>query len=213
MRLLTEVKRDAILQAAAKVFQEEGFEAASMAGIAARIGGSKSTLYRYYNSKEDLFVAVSHQAAKKQILPNLEKLLASQHQDLPTLLRDFGEATLAVVTSETSIKTLRIIISESGRSDIGKLFFEAGPKVAMQLLADFFKDRMNAGVMRKSDPEVATRHLIALLDSETVFPLLMGARERLSNAELKDAVHRAIDTFLSGYSIGSATPSNVCSAS
>ncbi|WP_458131877.1 TetR/AcrR family transcriptional regulator [Pseudomonas sp. R3-41] len=209
MRLLSEVKRDAILQAAAKVFQEEGFEAASMAGIAAQIGGSKSTLYRYYSSKEELFAAVSHQVAKKQILPSLEKLLTSQSKDLPAMLREFGETSLAVVASESSIKTLRIVISESGRSDIGNLFVAAGPKVAMQLLTEFFKGRMEAGVMRKSDPEVATRHLIALLDSETVFPLLMGVREGLSSAELKDAVHRAIDTFLSGYSAGDSTQSKL----
>jgi len=205
VRLLTEVKRDAILQAAAKVFQEEGFEAASMAGIATEVGGSKSTLYRYYSSKEELFVAVSHQTAKSQILPSLEKLLASQSKELSAVLREFGMASLSVVTSESSIKTLRVVISESGRSDIGNLFFETGPKVAMKLLADFLKDRMEAGVMRKTNPEVAARHLIALLDSETVFPLLMGVRGGLSRAELKDAVHRAIDTFVSGYKASDST--------
>ncbi|WP_206336533.1 TetR/AcrR family transcriptional regulator, partial [Pseudomonas viridiflava] len=50
VRVLTDAKRDAIIDAAAQVFQEDGFEAASMAAIAARVGGSKSTLYRYYNS-------------------------------------------------------------------------------------------------------------------------------------------------------------------
>ena len=81
MRVLTDSKRDAILQAAADIFHEQGFEGASMAGIATRVGGSKSTLYRYFSSKEELFVAVSHQAAKDQILPTLETLLASTDQE------------------------------------------------------------------------------------------------------------------------------------
>ncbi len=46
-----------ILDAAAEVFLEEGFAAASMSAIAARVGGSKGTLYNYFRSKEELFEA------------------------------------------------------------------------------------------------------------------------------------------------------------
>ena len=59
MRVRTESKREAILEAASHVFLESGFEGASMAEIAARVGGSKATLYGYFGSKEDLFVEVT----------------------------------------------------------------------------------------------------------------------------------------------------------
>ncbi|ODJ91850.1 hypothetical protein BB779_06625 [Pseudomonas viridiflava] len=201
VRVLTDAKRDAIIDAAAQVFQEDGFEAASMAAIAARVGGSKSTLYRYYNSKEALFVAVSSKAAKSQLLPSLEKLLATEDKDLSTVLTAFGKATLSVVASEAMIKTLRTVISESGRSDIGMLFHEAGPRIAFKLLADFFSVRMDAGSMRRADPDIATRHLIALFDSETVFPRLMGIRDALTADEIDSAVERAVETFVRGYSV------------
>ena len=58
MRVRTEEKRDTIVQAASEVFLELGFEGASMSQIAARVGGSKRTLYGYFGSKEDLFLAV-----------------------------------------------------------------------------------------------------------------------------------------------------------
>ena len=50
-------RRQAILDAADEIFLEAGFQAASMAAIAARVGGSKGTLYNYFPSKEDLFLA------------------------------------------------------------------------------------------------------------------------------------------------------------
>jgi TetR/AcrR family transcriptional repressor of mexJK operon len=50
-------RREAILDVARSVFSEEGYAATSMSSIAARLGGSKGTLYNYFKSKEELFGA------------------------------------------------------------------------------------------------------------------------------------------------------------
>ena len=51
-------RRSAIMDCAEDIFLEEGFQAASMSAIAARLGGSKGTLYNYFESKEELYAAV-----------------------------------------------------------------------------------------------------------------------------------------------------------
>src|SRR5258705_5325413 len=56
-RLDRDARREAILDVAQEVFLEEGFAAASMSTIAARLGGSKGTLYNYFRSKDELFKA------------------------------------------------------------------------------------------------------------------------------------------------------------
>ena len=60
MRVKSEARRQAILDVAAEVFREHGFEHASMSEMTARLGGSKSTLYSYFASKEELFLEVMH---------------------------------------------------------------------------------------------------------------------------------------------------------
>src|SRR6204780_5843981 len=50
-------RREHILKVAREVFFEYGYSAASMSQIAARLGGSKGTLYNYFKSKEELFEA------------------------------------------------------------------------------------------------------------------------------------------------------------
>ena len=55
VRVKTADRRQAILEVAHDVFQEMGFERASMAVISRRLGGSKGTLYGYFRSKEELF--------------------------------------------------------------------------------------------------------------------------------------------------------------
>lgn len=51
-------KRDAILHRAAEVFARQGFDRASMAGLAAECGVSKALLYHYCASKEALLFAI-----------------------------------------------------------------------------------------------------------------------------------------------------------
>lgn len=52
------VRRDQILDAAARIFARDGFHAARMDDIAAELDLTKAALYYYCDSKEDLFVKV-----------------------------------------------------------------------------------------------------------------------------------------------------------
>lgn len=51
-------RRAAILAAAAEVFAESGYRRARVADVAARAGIGKGTIYEYFRSKQELFLAV-----------------------------------------------------------------------------------------------------------------------------------------------------------
>ncbi len=53
-----EARREQILQAAAKLFSEKGFEAATMAQIARQAELAPGTLYLYFKSKDELYFAL-----------------------------------------------------------------------------------------------------------------------------------------------------------
>lgn len=53
-----ERRRDAIVDKAARLFAEQGFRGASVADLAAACDTSKSLIYHYYPSKEDILYAV-----------------------------------------------------------------------------------------------------------------------------------------------------------
>jgi AcrR family transcriptional regulator len=55
---LRQRKAAGILKAAALVFAETGYRRARMADVAARAGVGKGTVYEYYRTKEELFLAV-----------------------------------------------------------------------------------------------------------------------------------------------------------
>jgi TetR/AcrR family transcriptional regulator len=54
-----EARREVIISAAEKVFNEKGLVAATMDDIAEAAELSKGTLYLYYRSREDLYLAVT----------------------------------------------------------------------------------------------------------------------------------------------------------
>ena len=96
MRVKTEAKREAIVEIASQVFQEMGYDRASMDEIAARMGGSKVTLYGYFPSKQQLFLTVANHMAALHLGPAYDEL-ARGSDDLPRVLRRFGEKFLTFI--------------------------------------------------------------------------------------------------------------------
>lgn len=70
--------RSAILEAARAVFGELGYEAATVRDIIRRTGLASGTFYNYYRSKEELFEALSDDAARR-----LRPILRHQYETAP----------------------------------------------------------------------------------------------------------------------------------
>lgn len=68
-------KRDAILHRAAIAFARDGYDRASMAGLAAECGVSKALLYHYYASKEALLFGVlsNHLEALVEVVESADR--------------------------------------------------------------------------------------------------------------------------------------------
>jgi len=198
MKTKTESKRQAILQAAAEVFREVGFERASMSEIRARIGGSKATLYNYFPSKEKLFFEVMYQATELE-LGAITAALNPEAGDLKQELLHFGQRLLPTLYSPEAIAIRRLAIAESGHSNIGKVVFEGSGLLMEKQVAQFLRMAMKRGLLRTGDPKIAAIHLLSLLESELLQRVLLGVINTVKPESLSGAVRRAVDVFLSGY--------------
>jgi AcrR family transcriptional regulator len=197
MRVKCEGRRQAIIDVAQELFQEKGFELTSMSEITARVGGSKATLYSYFASKEELFLAVMHHYAEEDIRRLFDGL--DVQQDLRECLLQFGQAFIDFISQPKVIAAQRVLFAESGRTDIGKRFFDRGPCDGGARLAEFLRRCSAGGKLGELEPAVAARHLISLLKSEIMEPLLFGAFEREQLPATADVVRRAVDVFLRAY--------------
>ncbi|ADW76411.1 MULTISPECIES: TetR/AcrR family transcriptional regulator [Rahnella] len=200
MKVRTEARRDAIVDAAAELFQECGYERASMNELARRLGGSKATLYNYFPSKESLLVAVVKAYATGHLSDAVDGLSAPL-PDLPleTVLTRFGERMLLVLTNDgTALAVYRMVIAEAGRSDIGMLFHDAGPGEAIESLAAFLALAMQKGQLGNADADLRARQFLALVTAQTNMRLYQSDPAPLDVIEIKQLVKNAVEMFLYG---------------
>lgn len=195
MRSKTEERRQLILEVAAAAFKEVGYEKCSMNELAARVGGSKATLYNYFASKEELFVAVMLRGAS-QLRTAFESLQPAD--DLAATLRAFGREFLSGVLAPGLIATLRMMHNEAG-SEAGQLFYDAGPAHGLKLLHDFFAHAQARGQVRAADPRIVGQHLIALLEAEFMPRRLMGVIDAPTRRQSDAAADRAVEVFMKAY--------------
>jgi AcrR family transcriptional regulator len=198
MKTKTEAKRLAILEAAADVFREVGFERASMSEIRARIGGSKATLYNYFPSKEKLFFEVMYHA-KELELATITHTLNPDADDPKEELLHFGQRLLAALYSPDAIAIRRLAIAEARQSNIGKIVFEGAMVPIEKQVAEFLRKGMKRGSLRTGDPKTAAMQLLSLLESEFLQRVLLGVLNSVKPEALNSAARRAVETFLSGY--------------
>ena len=199
MRVKTDEKRREIMAIAQEVFREKGYAETSMAEISARLGGSKSTPYGYFPSKEDLFVAVMLDIAGRNAEAVLDELEAVG--DIRTGLTPAVEKIMRNLCSAEMIDFRRMLIGEVGRSDLGRRVHERGPALYVKRVAEMFAVQMREGRLRQADPWQAALHLLGLCMGPPVQFVLEGAIERPSDQELAAAGAAAADVFLRAYAI------------
>ncbi len=129
----SDIKRQAILDTAYRLFRAQGFAKTSIAEVTAQVGGSKATIYSHFPSKEELFVECMMAALENYMSGTLRHLDASRG-DPHAALRNFGTSVLNFICSPEQVEVRRLMIAEAARSGTGKLFFDKITRVTVTSL-------------------------------------------------------------------------------
>lgn len=198
MRTKSATKRQAILQAAAEVFQENGFERSSMEDIRKRAEFSKATLYSYFPSKEELFMEIVVDATQAQFQATLDALDPG-HDDLTQALVSFGTRFLTLLYVSPVQAIRRLVVSEAGRSELGKKCYEIGPVRSMAAVAAYLEQAIRSGKLRPAHAHIAALHLKGLLEAEWIDPFMFQQLAQPSTEQLRASVERAVAVFMAAY--------------
>lgn len=193
MRTKSEARRDAILTVALEVFREVGFDAASMSQIAARVGGSKATLYNYFSSKEELLLEAMLDSAEKHA-EDVRNLLKTA-DDLSEQLHRFVTSLLLLISSDHTTQILRVAISVGGTSDVGRRFYEMGTHQVWIAIGILLKREIEVGNLRATEPETMAMHLRCLCESDLI-PNLLGAGKPLNRKQAEQKAQKIVEIFL-----------------
>jgi len=188
-----------LLDIASQVFLANGFAGASMNEIAKLSNSSKTTFYARFPTKEQLFIAVMER--------RMETVLGEVTAPLPPesplhiTLREYASRFLRLALSDDQITLFRIISMESVRfPDLGKRFYDLGPKRGQAFLANYFQQQIDLGRLRKEDPRAMAEHLVSLLAGGYVRWTLLGLEAATRSKEKQqEHINGALKVFLRAY--------------
>lgn len=104
---LTELRRDELLQAAAKVFSKKGFNSASLREICASAGIQPTSMYYHFRSKETLFAAV-HRIGMQRTCSAIDAATADIEDPWEKLEAACGTAMSYVLDSSDLAAVVRV---------------------------------------------------------------------------------------------------------
>ena len=181
--------RNAILEAARRIFASQGYDAASIDEIAAAARVTSGALYHHFRSKRELMRAVFEalEAALKERVAAAMSRAKSSSQTLRLALRAFFDACL--------------------QDDIRSVVFEQAPRVlgweewrridaeyGIGLMLDLLSGMRGAQQLGDYDDQLAATLFLAAV-SEAGLQIALGGRRQ---SELRRQAERILEAFLEG---------------
>ena len=196
-------KRRAILDAAAPVFGELGYERASVDAIAASARVSKPTIYSYFGNKEQLFresVADSANRLNEDAREAVRTLVISE-KSWRRSLDQMGCALTACHRSECAVALNRLVNAEMARDpEVALAVRRAGYEPIVEALAGRLAMLSNKGLLKIEEPLTAARQFIALTQAEIADLTELGT-VTVSDAAVRRAVAAGVEVFVRAYAV------------
>ncbi len=147
-----ELKRDAVLTAAARLFNRSGFHATALDDVAKVLGVTKPTIYHYFSNKDEILfectrrglAAISAAATKASLAGGngLERLRSLMTEYATVMTQDFGRCI--TLTSEADL-------SEASKAEFRRIKREVDRTVRAVV-----SEGMQDGSIAPGDPKLVT---------------------------------------------------------
>ena len=192
-------RREAILKVASEVFFEEGYAAASMSTIAARLGGSKGTLYNYFKSKEELFEAHIDRQCGLFVDSEIDPILIDA-RPVTEVLVWAGERLMRHIFSDWNIDNFRLLVTEAKRTpELARVFYQAGPALGIERLTAYLERARVRGAIVTDDCRRAAGHFICLCRNERHLPVILNLTPPPTHDEIKVEIAETVRVFMAAY--------------
>jgi len=191
---------EALLEAAKRVFLEEGV-GATTAAIARRAGISESVIFHRYKTKEGLFIAVLDQ--QMRVAPALEALASKVGQgDIAETLFDLAMGIVEASKALMPFMTLAATMARASNWKLDQLRQRISrPQPvhvrSLELLEDFFDREAKARRLRAVDPALLARVFWGAVIQHIMEKVWWGLQEALP-VSTPAYLRGLIDLLLSG---------------
>jgi len=153
--------RTEILRAAAQIFQEKGYHAASMQDIAEAVELKKGSLYHHVNSKQEILLDLLDEALE-MIVHRLE-LIISQDLSPDLKLRQAMQSYLTFLADNRSIASVLLLEYRSLEPELKDLHIPRRDQVE-KIWQEIISEGIAAGSFQANHPGLLTKALLGVLN-------------------------------------------------
>lgn len=192
---LTDLKRDAILKAAAAEFRANGFEATSMDRIASVAEVSKRTVYNHFPSKEELFAETIVQLfqASAELLELPYRPDVPLREQLSELLR----LKMRTLEQQDFLDLARVAISEAIHAPERALPVFARLNEREEGVTAWIRAAQADGKLKAGDPVFAATMLQGQVKAFAFWPQVAMGAAPLGPEQQEPVIEAAVSMFLS----------------
>lgn len=182
-----------ILDVALVMFAENGYKGTNLRELAARLGLSKSALYKHYNSKEDIWNSVlDRMEAYYAERFGSESNLPPQPESCEDLLVLTMQMLRFTANDPKIILTRKLLLTEQFHDErVKKLATKHFLEGTQKIFAKVFKGMMSDGLLKKDNPEMLSFSYTASITS------LVHLCDR--EPENKEQIFKRIEDFVTHF--------------
>lgn len=190
---LTNPTQQRILESAVKIFSRKGYSASTTKEIAKESGVSEATIFRYFETKKDLLLALISPA----MVQSITELFIDVHGESEReVLTKFLERNAVAIKQNQNL--LKILLYESlFHPEIKEIIFQEIVQRKTELLEKYFDQQKQEGNFKEIDSQTATQTLIGMLIGMVIFKYAFPYQEKQSVNE-KEILEDIVHIFLNG---------------
>ncbi|WP_026931052.1 TetR/AcrR family transcriptional regulator [Glycomyces tenuis] len=195
-RQVAATNRAAILDAAAGLFLEAGYDRTSLARVAQTAGVSKATLFKQFPTKAELFEATVLAAGDTAEGALVDPPPGDFHAGLVAL----GLAYAKLLSRPRMADLIRAVIAESPRfPELRERTFDFGTLPVLAALRRYFQAANAAGTADVDDPDTASAQFLGMIAAVVFWPRLVHGNWSLSEETTLRVVDEAAKTIVARY--------------
>ncbi|MBX9600263.1 MAG: TetR/AcrR family transcriptional regulator [Bryobacteraceae bacterium] len=189
-------RRQAIIDAAIRLFSEKGFRGTTTRELAAAVGVTEPVLYQHFETKRELFSAILESRLQYTVEAFEEEMRPmAEGEDDRRFFQELARVIVDWYTKDTSLTRLLLFSGLEGY-ELADLFFDRNKDQFFGLITGYLEKRMKAGAFREMHPGLAARAFAGMVGSygmdAAVFPKALPPEPR---AEVMETM---VDIFLAG---------------
>jgi AcrR family transcriptional regulator len=187
--------REAIVEAAERLFLERGFGAVSMDDLAEAAGVARRTLYNQFANKEEIFremlLRISDQL-ENAVPPGIET-----QGNAEAVLRLIAQAILDLHKHPEYLGFLRMVAADARQLPWIAEAFAAVMDPQTERLVRYLAHLTALGILDCRNPTLAAHQFMGMLNEFSLWPWMMG-RDRLP-VPAEDVIEETVGIFLQYY--------------